>query len=109
MVSAGTMHQYVVGLATLKTMMCVLSDELDRGSRVVYLDVMEARVRFQKDFTIEYTDTIADYQAWNQFANVDHHEDVEEMVFPQLSGHSDVLNGFLKPIFSHMGTCAYCM
>ena len=39
------MHKYVVGSAALKTIMCMLSDDLDRGARVVYLDAMEARVR----------------------------------------------------------------
>jgi len=45
-ISAGTMHQYVVGPAALKTMMCMLSDELDRGARAVYPDAIEARVHF---------------------------------------------------------------
>ena len=49
----------------------------------MYPDAMEARVHFQKDVTLEYTDTIVDYQAWHQFATVDHHEDVEELVCPQ--------------------------
>lgn len=48
----------------------------------MYPDVMEARVRFQKDITLEYMDTIAVYQSWNQFATVNHHEDIEELVFP---------------------------
>ena len=84
-ISTDTTHQYVVGLVALKTIMCMLSYDLDRGARAVYPDAMEARVSFQKDVTIEYTDTITDYQACHQFANVDHREDVEELVFPQLS------------------------
>jgi len=63
----------------------MLSDELDREARVVYPDVMKVRVCFQKDVTIEYMDTIANYQAWHQFATIDHREDVEELVFPRLS------------------------
>ena len=66
-------------------MMCMLSDELDRGAKLVYMDAMDARVHFQKYVTIEYMETIADYQAWNQFSTIDHHEDVQELVFPQLS------------------------
>ena len=31
-ISANIMHKYVVGLTALKTMMCMLSDELDRGA-----------------------------------------------------------------------------
>ena len=64
-ISADIMHKYVVGLVALKTMMCMLSNELDRGARVVYLDVMEARVRFQTDVTTEHTDTIKDYRSWH--------------------------------------------
>ena len=46
-----TMHQYVAGLVALKTMMRMLSDELDRGAKAMYLDAIEARLRFQKDVT----------------------------------------------------------
>ena len=84
-INADNVHQYVFGLATLKTMMHMLSDELDRGTRVVYLNAMDARVRFQKDVTLEYIDTIMDYWAWHQFATIDHCEDVKELVFPQFS------------------------
>ena len=84
-ISTYTIHQYVVGLIALKTMMRMLSDELDRGAKSVHLDATEARVCFQKDVTIEYTDTITDYQAWHQFTTIDHHKDVEELVFPQIS------------------------
>ena len=45
------MHMYVVGLVSLKTMMHMLSNELDRGAKSVYLDAMEAMVRFHKDVT----------------------------------------------------------
>lgn len=84
-VSADTMNQYVVGPTALKTIMCILFDKLDIGAKSVYLDVMEARVQFQKDVTIEHIDNIIEYQAWHQFATVDLREDVEELVFPQLS------------------------
>lgn len=75
------MRNYVAGLATLKTMMCMLSDELDGGARAVYPDAMEARFMFQIDFTAKHTDTIKDYQSWHQYVIVDHHEDVEQLDF----------------------------
>jgi len=81
-ISADTMHQHVAGSVALKAMMHMLLDKLDRGARAVYPDATEARVHFQKYFTIEYTNTIADYQYWHLFATVDHREDVEELVFP---------------------------
>jgi len=41
-----TMHQYVVGLATLRTMMHMLSYKLDRGAKSMYLNATETRVHF---------------------------------------------------------------
>lgn len=84
-ITADTMHQYIVGLAALKTMMHMLSYELDRGAKSMYPDATKARVHFQKDVTTEYVDTIRDYQAWNQFSTVDHCKDVEKLVFLQFS------------------------
>jgi len=83
--SIGVMQQYVARPDTPNTMMHMLFDELDRCSKSVHLSAMEARVCFQKDVTIEYRDTTTDYQAWHQFATIHHREDVEELVFPQLS------------------------
>ena len=31
-INVDTMHQYVIGPTALKTMICILSDELDRGA-----------------------------------------------------------------------------
>lgn len=84
-ISADIMDKHVVGLTALKTMMRILSDELDKGARVVYLDVVETRVSFQKDVTLEQTNTIMDYQSWHQYATANHNEDVKELVFQQLS------------------------
>lgn len=81
-ISADTMHQYVVGPIALKTMMHMLSDELDRGAKSVYPNATEERVHFQQDVTIKHTDTITDYQTWHQFATIDHCKDVEDLVFP---------------------------
>lgn len=50
----------------------------------MYMDAMEVRVWFQQDVTIEHMDTTK-YQYWNQFATIDHCEDVKDLVFPQLS------------------------
>jgi len=45
-ISVDIMHKYFFGLNALKTMMGMLSDELERGARAVYLDAMEERVKF---------------------------------------------------------------
>lgn len=81
-INTDTMYQYVTSSTTLKTMMRMLSDELDIGAKSIYLDATEARVHFQKYVTIEYIGTIADYQSCHQFATIDHHDDVKELVFP---------------------------
>ena len=66
-------------------MMHMLSNDLDKGAKLVYQDATEARVCFQQDVTIEHVETITDDQYWHQFATIDHCEDVKELVFPQLS------------------------
>jgi len=45
------MQKYIDGLATLRTMLHMLQDELDRGFRTIYLEAMEARVHFNKYIT----------------------------------------------------------
>lgn len=81
LISAGIMHKYVASPTTLKTMMRMLLDELDRGAQEVYPDSMAARVRFQTNVTAKHTDTIKDYSSWHQYVTVDQHEDVEELDF----------------------------
>ena len=75
--SENIMCKYVAGSATLKTVMRMLTDELERGAREMYPDAMEARFRFQTSVTTKHTDTLKDYQSWQQYVTVDQHEDVE--------------------------------
>jgi len=51
------MRKYVAGLTTLKTMMHMIYDELERAAQAVYHNAMEVKVRFQTDVTTEHTDT----------------------------------------------------
>ena len=74
-ISVDIICKYVASPATLKIMMHMLTNKLDRGARAVYPDAMEARFRFQTDFTSEHTNTIKDYQSWHQYVTVDQHED----------------------------------
>ena len=60
------------GPAALNTMMHMLFDKLDRGSKSVYPDATKGRVHFQKDVTIVYADTIIDYQDWHEFSTINH-------------------------------------
>ena len=89
-ISVNIMHKYVSGPATLKTMMCMLTDKLDRGAQAVYPDAMEARFRLQTDVTAEHTDTLKYYQSWHQYVTVDQHEDVEQLDFYSFLIHNDV-------------------
>ncbi len=41
-----TMHQYVVVSTTLNNMIHMLSNELDKGAKLVYQDATEKRVHF---------------------------------------------------------------
>ena len=90
LISADVMRKYVASSTTLKTMMHMLTDELDRGARAVYPDAMEARFRFQTDFTAEHTDDIKDYQSWHRYVTVDQHEDVEKLDFYGCLSSNDV-------------------
>ena len=90
LISANIMRKYVASLVTLKTMMCMLLDELDEGARAVYPNVMEARFRFETDFTMEHMDTIKDYRSWHQYVIVDQHEDVEYLDFYSYLSQSGV-------------------
>jgi len=89
-ISADIMHKYVAGPATLKIMMHMLPNELDRGARAVYPDAIGANVGFQSDVTVEHMDTIRDYKAWHQYVTVDQHEDVEQSDFYSCLSQSEV-------------------
>lgn len=45
-ISVDVMCKYVASLTTLKKMLFIISNELDRGAQVMYPDAMEARFRF---------------------------------------------------------------
>jgi len=75
-ISVEIMCKYVAGLITLKTMMNMVTDELDRGAWAMYLDAMEVSFRFQTDVTSKHMETMKDYQSWHQYVIVDQHEDV---------------------------------
>lgn len=58
---ADKMHMYISSLALLRTKLCMLQQELHKGSKLVYPEEMEARVCFQKFIIKEYMDTISLY------------------------------------------------
>lgn len=57
------MQKYVGGLVRVKTMLHMLQDELDKGSKTIYLEAMEERFCYQKDTIRHFGDNIAQYQA----------------------------------------------
>ena len=108
-ISVDTMHKYVSGLIALKTMMRMLSHELDRGAQAVYPDAMEARVRFNKMSPLS-----TQKPSWMTKLGISSPPSTITRMSKSWSHHngqsvSDVLHGLLKPFLSHMGTCAlYC-
>ena len=96
-INTDTMHQYVVGWTTLKTMMCMLLDELDRGARSVYPDAMEARVFFQQVSPLS-----ARKPSWMTNLGISSPPSIIARMSKIWSYHNlpslgDVLHGFLKP------------
>jgi len=47
--NAHNMQKYINGPVKVNTMMHMLQNEFDTGSKTIYPDAMEARVCFQKD------------------------------------------------------------
>ena len=62
--SAHNMQKYIGGPIMVNTMLHMLQNELDTGSKTIYLDAMEARVFFQKYTIKEFGDTVTQYQYW---------------------------------------------
>lgn len=79
--SADITHKYVGSPTTMKTMMHMLSNDLDRGTREVYPDAMDSRVKSQMDVSTKHTDTIKDYRSWHQYVTIAGHEDVDDLDF----------------------------
>ena len=59
--SAKNMQMYISGPTTLKIVLRMLHDELDKGFRTIYPEAMEARLCFEKEITKQYEDTIEKY------------------------------------------------
>lgn len=77
------MQRYISGPSTLRTVLCLLQDGLDRGFKTIYAKAMEERVPFDKDVIKEYEDTIEHYKACYPCVTENHHKKVTELVFPQ--------------------------
>lgn len=57
--NAENMKMYIGGQSTLRIVLHMLQDEMDKGFRTIYPKAMEARVRFKKDVTKWYGNKIA--------------------------------------------------
>ena len=73
------------GCGLLNTMLHMIQDESDIGSKTIYPDFMEARVHYQKDTIKQFGDIISAYQAWYDYMIEKHQVEVSELVFPQTS------------------------
>ena len=54
-------HKHIDGPVMVKTMLHMLQDELDKGSKTIYPESMEARVRYQKYTIKQFWDIIVQY------------------------------------------------
>ena len=81
--SAQNMKKYNGILVMVSTMLHILKDELDIGSKTIYPDVMEARVCYLKDTINHFADIITQYQAWHEYVTKKHQVKVIKLVFPQ--------------------------
>ena len=61
--SMHNMQKYIGGPVMVNTMLHRLQNELDTGSKTIYPDAKEARVRYQKDTIKQFGDIITQYQA----------------------------------------------
>lgn len=61
----------------------MLHNELETGSKTLYLKAMEARVYFQLDTIMQFWDIITQYQAWHQYVTENKKLEVVEIDFSQ--------------------------
>lgn len=107
--SSHNMKIFISVPVKVKTLLVMCQNELDTGSKIVYLDAMEARVHFQQDIIKKFGDSITQYKAWNQYVIEKKQVEVVELDFPQTpESQRCVLLGCPYPILSYMGTSGKC-
>lgn len=52
------MKKYIGSLTRVNTMLCMLQDELDKGSKTIYPKAMEEKLSYQEDTIKQYGETI---------------------------------------------------
>ena len=64
-------------------MLLMHQNELDTGSKIVYVVFMKARACFRQDIVKKFKDTITQYQAWHQYVTKKQQVEVIELEFSQ--------------------------
>jgi len=64
-------------------MLLMLTKGVETGSNSLYLDAMEARVRFHPDTITQFGDVIAQYQAWHQYVTMKHQVEFDDLEFSE--------------------------
>lgn len=77
------MHIYIGGPVQVWTTLIMLQKEVETGSKYLYPDAMEARVRFHLDIITQFWGVIAQYQAWHHYVTEKHQVQFGELEFPQ--------------------------
>lgn len=60
-INGQNIQNYIDGPIQIRTMLLMFEKEVKTGSKSLYLDTMEARVRFQPDTIMQFGDVIAQY------------------------------------------------
>ena len=77
------MQKFIDGPVKVKTMLLMLQNKLDIGSKTMYPNAMEAKVCFQQDIVKQFGYTITQYQYWHQYVTEKQQVEVVELEFSQ--------------------------
>lgn len=74
---------YVVGPAIVNMKLFLLWEHIQTSSKIVYLDAMEARVRYKPQLPSNFENIAPQYKYWYQYVIVELQVEVVTVEFPQ--------------------------
>lgn len=77
------MQLYVARPAMANMKLFLLWNEAQSGSKTIYPDAMEARVRYKPYIPSQFEDITTQYKSWYQYVTTDVQKEVVELKFPQ--------------------------
>lgn len=76
------MKIYIVGHANINMKPFLLYNEAYTCSKTIYLDAMEAKVRYQPILPTKFEQINAQYKSWHQYVTTELQVEVVELEFP---------------------------